>query len=61
MLYGYTLEFLLDEMTLEHVIMLYEYAIEWHGADLDKNNPTPDKEKFYKTYGDKIKRPEGVK
>jgi len=61
MLYGYTLEYLLDHMTLDHVIMLFEYAMEWNGADLEKNNPKPDKEKFYQTYGDKIKRPEGVK
>lgn len=61
MLYGYTLDFLLDHVTLEHIIMLYEYAMEWHGADLDKYKAEPDKEKFYKTYGDKIKRPEGVR
>lgn len=61
MLYGYTLEYLLDHMTLEHIIMLFEYAMEWNGADIEKYNPKPDKEKFYEHYGDKIKRPEGVK
>jgi len=61
MLYGYTLDFLLDEMPLEHVMMLFEYGMEWHGADLEKYKTEPDKEKFYERYKDKIKRPEGVK
>lgn len=59
MLYGYTLEYLLDYMTLQHIIMLYEYGMEWHGADIEKYKDEPDKEKFYEKYGDKIKRPGG--
>ncbi len=60
MLYSYTLDYLLDHMTMEHIIMLYEYAMEWNGADIEKYDPKPDKAEFYKHYGDKIKRPEGV-
>ncbi len=56
-MYGYTLDFLLDQMTLEHITMLYEYGMEFYGADLEKYKNEPDKESFYEAYGDKIKRP----
>ena len=59
MLYGYTLDFLLDKMTMEHIIMLYEYGVEWYGIDINKYKDEPDKDKFYEKYGDRIKRPGG--
>lgn len=58
MLYGTTLDYLLDQVTLDHVLMLYEYAMEWHGADLDKYKPEPDRAAFRARYGGQIKGPE---
>ena len=64
--------FLLDEMTLEQVLLYYEKGWEtrksqavvfWgvlgealSGKDGEKNEK-PDLQKFYETYGDKIKHP----
>lgn len=74
-------DFLLDHMSLETVLMYYDYGLEHE--EIKSNilvnriavglfgvkeepkkqkkkdyNDTPDKEAFYKRYGDRIKRPE---
>lgn len=74
-----TPEYLLDFMSLEQILMYYDYGLEheenkanilvnriavgFFGAEEAKPkekdyNDAPDKEAFYKRYGDKIKRPE---
>lgn len=72
-----TPDYLLDYMSIEQIMMYYEYglqheknkatiltnqiAIGLFGAEESKERDytsTPDKEKFYKHYGDKIKRPD---
>ena len=78
-----TPDYLLNHMSLEQVLMYYDYGVEFEenksnilvsriavGLFGVKEPPkkvtkdysdTPDKESFYKHYGDKIKRPEEVK
>lgn len=42
------------------VFNLYEEGLRWNGVDVDKYQDEPDREQLYKTYGNQIKRPEGV-
>ena len=78
-----TPDYLLNHMSLEQVLMYYDYGVEFEenksnilvsriavGLFGAKEPPkkkekdctdTPDKEAFYKHYGDRIKRPEEVK
>ncbi len=50
----------MNEMSLEQIIMYYDYMIrELTGDDKDKEEKSkPDKKKFYELYGDKIETPE---
>ena len=60
LLYGYTLSYCMEELTLMEVFNLYEEGLRWNGVDVDKYQDEPDREQLYKTYGNQIKRPEGV-
>jgi hypothetical protein len=71
---GYTLDYLLDWLTLEQVMMLYNYSFDYmevqsiilvnkigqafFGAKKKISANSPDIKKFKLLYGDKIKTPE---
>lgn len=59
-MYGYTLSYCLDTLTLDEVSALCEEGLRWNGVDVDKYRDEPDREEIYRQHGNKIRRPEGV-